>query len=95
MSDTAALQMNRVQLGIAEAHGMLEMYSTHVVQGDRTCLLRIAEWKSVRNNQFYKPLPVLGKNSCNLIHSPFLHFWLSSCGICPLHFLKFYIVFTG
>ncbi|PVD34558.1 hypothetical protein C0Q70_05834 [Pomacea canaliculata] len=59
MSDTAALQMNRVQLGIAEAHGMLEMYSTHVVQGDRTCLLRIAEWKSVRNNQFYKPLPVL------------------------------------
>lgn len=62
LGETSSIQVNRVQSGIAQAHSMLRQFSAHVVQGDRTCLHRIIEWKNVRQNLFNDVIPDPSKN---------------------------------
>ena len=54
MGENEAIQVNRVQSGIAQAHAMLNMYSKLVVEGasSRDYLERTMDWKSIRANIF-------------------------------------------
>ena len=54
MGESEAIQVNRVQSGIAQAHAMLSLYSNLVVEGawSRDCLERTMDWKSIRANIF-------------------------------------------
>lgn len=56
MGDSQSIQINRVQSGIAQAHAMLGMYSTVVVNASesREYLERTVDWKSIRAN-IYEP----------------------------------------
>ena len=52
MGETDSIQVNRVQSGIAQAHAMLNMYSSIVVNAtqSRDFLERTMDWKSIRAN---------------------------------------------
>ncbi|KAK7097851.1 tetratricopeptide repeat protein 29-like [Littorina saxatilis] len=54
MNENEAIQVNRVQSGIAQAHAMLNFYSNIVVEGNhsRDFLERTMDWKSIRANIF-------------------------------------------
>lgn len=56
LAENEAINTNRVQFGIAMAHKMLQGFGEHVVQESRSVLERMIEWKSVRTDEFDKPL---------------------------------------
>ena len=57
LGDPDSTNVNRVQYGIAMAHRMMGKFANHVVVGDKTCMGRLVEWKSVRTDHFQKPIP--------------------------------------
>ncbi|CAL1539763.1 unnamed protein product [Lymnaea stagnalis] len=57
LGDPESTNVNRVQYGIAMAHRMMGKFANHIVVGGKTCISRLAEWKSVRTDEFSKPIP--------------------------------------
>ncbi|KAK6976064.1 tetratricopeptide repeat protein 29 [Biomphalaria glabrata] len=57
LGDPISTNVNRVQYGIAMAHRMMGKFANHIVVGGKTCITRLAEWKSVRTDEFSKPIP--------------------------------------
>ncbi|GFN94233.1 tetratricopeptide repeat protein 29 [Plakobranchus ocellatus] len=57
LGDPESTNVNRVQYGIAIAHRMMGKFANHVVIGDKTCMSRLVDWKSVRTDEFSKPIP--------------------------------------
>jgi len=57
LGDPDSTNVNRVQYGIAMAHRMMGKFANHVVIGDKTCMSRLVDWKSVRTDDFNKAIP--------------------------------------
>jgi len=57
LADAESTNVNRVQYGIAMAHRMMGRLANHVVTQDKTCMQRLVDWKSVRTDNFTKPIP--------------------------------------
>jgi len=57
MGDVAAINVNRVQFGIAMAHKMMQSFGGHIVVNSLPALDRLVEWKSSRVDDFEKPFP--------------------------------------
>lgn len=60
LGDSDSTSVNRVQYGIAMAHRMMGYFANHVVLADKTCMSRLLDWKSVRTDDFNKPIPDTG-----------------------------------
>ena len=60
MGETAAININRVQFGIAMAHKMMPGFGGHVVLNKLPTVERLIEWKSSRVDEFEKPIPEPG-----------------------------------
>ena len=60
MGETAAININRVQFGIAMAHKMMPGFGGHVVLNRLPTVERLIEWKSSRVDEFDKPIPEQG-----------------------------------
>jgi len=57
MGETAAINVNRVQFGVAMAHKMMQGVGGHIVLNNLPALERLIEWKSSRVDEFEKPFP--------------------------------------
>ncbi|WAQ99087.1 TTC29-like protein [Mya arenaria] len=57
MGETASINVNRVQFGVAMAHKMLQSVGSHIVVNHIPALERLIEWKSSRVDDFDKPFP--------------------------------------
>lgn len=57
MGEVAAINVNRVQFGIAMAHKMMPGFGGHVVINKLPTVERLIEWKSSRVDEFEKPIP--------------------------------------
>lgn len=57
MGETSAINVNRVQFGVAMAHKMLQNVGGHIVMNTLPALDRLIEWKSSRVDDFEKPFP--------------------------------------
>ncbi|XP_052279004.1 tetratricopeptide repeat protein 29-like [Dreissena polymorpha] len=57
MGETASINVNRVQYGVAMAHRMLQAVGSHIVTNSLPALERLIEWKSSRVDEFDRPFP--------------------------------------
>lgn len=57
MGEVDAINVNRVQFGIAMAHKMMPGFGGHVVLNKLPTVERLIEWKSSRVDEFDKPIP--------------------------------------
>ena len=62
MGEVAAINVNRVQFGIAMAHKMMPGFGSHVVVNKLPTVERLIEWKSSRIDDFDKPIPEESKS---------------------------------
>lgn len=62
MGEIDAINVNRVQFGIAMAHKMMPGFGGHVVLNKLQTVERLIEWKSSRVDEFDKPIPEPGRS---------------------------------